>query len=93
MSSDYNHTGSTRSTHRAMQMSAHLYGKGIRANQFRGMHPTERDSHAVQAGMMKPLTGQEWDLVGRGLEISEENDQRFKSTDQGGAGEDPFAGL
>ena len=43
--------------------------------------------------MVRPLTSQEWDLVGRGLEISEENDQRFKSTDQGGAGEDPFAGL
>jgi hypothetical protein len=91
--SDYDHTSTTRSNHRAMQMSAHLHSRGVKADQFRNMHPTERDSHASQAGMVKPLTSQEWDLVGRGLEISEENDARFKSTDQGGAGEDPFAGL
>ena len=90
---EYGHTSSTRSNHRAMQVSAHLYGRGIKADQFKDMHPTERDTHALQAGMTRPLSGQEWDLVHRGLQISEENDQRFKSADQGGGGEDPFAGL
>ena len=46
---DYGNTGSTRSNHRAMQVSAHLYSRGVKAQQFKGMHPTERDSHAVQA--------------------------------------------
>ena len=91
--SEYGQTDSSRAKTRALRVSAHLYQRGVRSRDFATMHPQERQQHAVQAGMQRDLSDQEWDLVHRGLQISEENDALYKPQDQGGQGMDPFEGL
>ena len=74
-------------------MSAHLYQRGYRTKDLATMHPTQLQQHATQAGMDQGLSDDEWGLVHRGLQMSEENDAKYKPTDQGGQGMDPFEGL
>ena len=91
--SEYGQTDSARAKTRALRMSAHLYQRGVRSRDLANMHPQLRQQHASAAGMQRDLSDQEWDLVHRGLQISEENDTLYKSPEQGGQGMDPFQGL